>query len=127
MSPSPLGPWHRAHCAANTVRPSATLPDPAGSPVPSGAIAEARSRNSSGVGGRPTPNRGDCASAVTVQSTSAAAVAAAARSRIAIGDGPVRGDPPELDAVVVIRGVETAHRDQRLARRLHVAALVHGA
>src|SRR5204862_3319109 len=117
MSPSPFGPWHRAHFAAKTSRPAATLPDPAGKPVPSGAIADPSSRTSSGVGGCPTPNVGDCAASVTDATTTSALT-------FHIGHRPVRPHLPEFDPIEVIRGVRASNRDEILARGLHVGGLV---
>src|SRR5579864_1692718 len=82
-------------------------------------MAEPSSRISSGVGGRPTPYRGDCADRV------------AAARRIALSfhirHGPVGADVPDLDAVVVVRGIGPASRNQGGPRRLYVAGFVDGA
>src|SRR5262245_47857738 len=61
-----LGPLTPRPWAANPPRSAATGTRPSGRPVPSGAIAEPRSRISSRVGGRPTPNAGDCAASGAV-------------------------------------------------------------
>src|SRR5215475_8797184 len=111
---------------ANTSRPAATVPEPSGKPVPSGAIADLRSRISSGVGGRPTPNVGDCAASWT-----AAASATIKIARIALHlhtrHRPVRVDLPELHSVEVVPRVGAPHCDQRFASRLNVACFIRRA
>src|SRR4030095_13014643 len=97
-SPSAFGPWHLAHCAANTSRPAATVPEPSGRPVPSGAIAEPRSRISSGLGGRPTADAGDCAGSVA-DAASIVSIAKMIALHLHIGHRPVRVDFPEFHSV----------------------------
>src|SRR5436190_4942169 len=106
------------------MRPSATVPEPSGKPPPSGAIAAPRPRTSSGVGGRPTPNFGDCAANVVAAANT---IASANALRVHIGHRPVGLDSPELCPIEVIDGVTTARGDEVFARWLHVAGLVNGA
>src|ERR1700738_522279 len=71
-APSPFSPWHLEQRAAKTSRPAATVPEPSGRPVPSGAIATPRSRICAGAGGRPTPYLGDWAASATAPANSIA-------------------------------------------------------
>src|SRR6267142_2575302 len=87
-------------------------------------MAAPRLRTSSGVGGRPTPNLGDCAASVAAPANT---IANASALRVHIGHRPVGLDPPELRSIEVIDGVTTAHGDQLFARWLYVAGLVDSA
>src|SRR2546428_277628 len=95
MPPSAFPPWQREHLAAKSSRPAATVPEPSGNPLPSGAIEAPRLRISSAVAGRPTPYFCDCAVMM-------AAPANAITPSFHIGHGPVGIHFPELHAVVVI-------------------------
>src|SRR5207245_10877942 len=108
-SPSAFVAWQLAHCAAKISRPAATFTEPSGSPPPSGAIAVASSRNSSGVGGRPTPNVGDCAASGsdTVKMIRAMAL------HLHISHRPVSVDLPEFHLAEVITGARSSQGDHR--------------
>src|SRR5580765_7406565 len=103
------------------MRPSATVPEPSGKPPPSGAMAAPRPRTSSGVGGRPTPNLGDCACSAPAPTKT---IASASALRVHIGHHPIGLDSPELCPIEVIDRVRSARGDQLFARGLHVAGLV---
>src|SRR5579864_4725908 len=60
-SPLAFSPWHLEHRAAKISRPAAAVPEPSGSPVPSGAIVVPKPRICSSVARCPTPYFGDCA------------------------------------------------------------------
>src|SRR5207344_277646 len=105
------------------MRPSATVPEPSGKPPPSGAMAAPRPRTSSGVGGLPTPNRGDCAANVAAPANT---TASAIPLRVHIGHRSVGLDSPEFRAVEVVDRVPAAHGDELFTRRLYIAGLVDG-
>src|SRR5687767_12003156 len=87
-------------------------------------------RISSALGVRPTPYVGDCASAETPMSK---ANAIGRTLRVPIGDAPVRGDLPGLNAVVQPRHAECGIEGlvpilgDLCARRLHLTDLVRAA
>src|SRR6266568_3689033 len=103
--------------------PTAAVPLPGGRPLPSGITSMSMAFSSSAVGGRPTPNPGDCAAArVALQRM---VMASASRLRaIAIGHLAVARDPPHLNAVVVVLRVGAAHVNQLGKRRLGVPGFV---
>src|SRR5579863_4749930 len=117
MSPSAFAPWQRAHSEMKTSRPAATVPEPSGRPVPSGAIATPKSRICSGVAGRPTPYFGDCAASAT-------APAIITTLSFHIGHRPISLHFPKFDPIKVIIGIYSARGDQSFARGLHVSALI---
>src|SRR5574341_774249 len=120
-------PWHDAQPFVRySCAPSLTVPRPSGSSSPVGPMEISQARISSAVGVRPTPN--DCAITVAPIST----VQASTLSK-AIGDAPIAGDLPRLNAVV-----ETGHAERRVERpvpvlrnlcprRLHLADFVRAA
>src|SRR5687768_1150390 len=119
-----FAPWHDAQPFVRySCAPSLTVPRPSGSSSPVGPMEISQARISSAVGVRPTPN--DCA--ITVAPISSANAKTLSK---AIGDAPIAGDLPRLDAVV-----ETRHAERRIegpvpvlrdlgARRLHLADFV---
>src|SRR5919206_1861892 len=55
---------------------------------------------------------------------SPAAKARARASRDMVHDSPVGADAPALDGIVVVEGIDAAHADDLIVRRLHVTGLV---
>src|SRR5262249_42210192 len=98
---------------SNTSRPAVAVPEPSGRPVPSGAIAALRSRISSGVAGRPTPNVGDCAESGIVEASATIRIAL----YLHISHRPVLVHFPEFHSIEVVAGIGTSHGDQRFASR----------
>src|ERR1041384_2094425 len=88
----PAQPFDRYNCA-----PSRTVPRPGGSSSPVGPIEMSSARISSGVGVRPTPNVPDCCAMSVAPHISNATASTLSE---AIGDAPIAGDLPWLDAVV---------------------------
>src|SRR5438093_6716693 len=85
-------------------------------------MAVASSRKSSGVGGRPTPNVGDCdASGIDAASNNTTPTMAL---HLHIRHRSVIVDFPELHPVEVIAGIRSAHSDQLLARGLNITGFV---
>src|SRR6185436_2746303 len=99
---TPVAPWHPAHPFARYASaPSLTVPRPGGSSSPVGPMEMSHARISSAVGVRPTPYRGDCASAVPpISNTNGRTLS------VPIGDAPVARDFPGLYGVVQPRHAE---------------------
>src|SRR5205809_4389659 len=87
-------------------------------------MAAPRPRISSGAGGCPTPNLGDCPASVAAPANT---IASANALRVHIGHRPVGLNSPELGPVEVIDRIPAADGDELFARGLHVAGLVSGA
>src|SRR6059036_1392438 len=102
-------------------RPSAAVPCPSGSPVPSGGMVMSMARISSGLGVRPMPYLGDCAVRITHVTSRTAPLT------IHIGHAPVGHHLVLADAIVVVVGISAANRHKRSQIRLDVACLVSGA
>src|SRR4030095_4563178 len=121
----PAQPFERYSCA-----PSLTVPFPSGSSSPVGPMEISQALISSAVGVRPTPNVPDCcASTVALHISNATAKTLSE----AIGDAPVAGDLPRLNAVVetlhaegLVVGLIPVFRDL-FSRRLNLADFVRAA
>src|SRR5262249_33046718 len=87
-------------------------------------MAAPRPRTSSGVGGLPMPNRGDCAAIVAAPANTTASATAL---RVHIGHRSVTLDAPALRSVEVIDRIPAAHGDELFPRRLCVPGFIDGA
>src|SRR5262245_11604036 len=137
--PLPFSPWQAAHLAWKIGAPCLAVPLPAGKPVPSGKTVMSHGARSLGVIGAPRLGRSVfwlSAANTPAAANSAIEAAAAASLSVDMSDAPVAGDRPAGDGVDVLAregehrgrcGRLPALRHELRARRLHVAAFIHGA
>src|SRR6185503_9864538 len=123
---SPKVPWQKAQRVSQIFLPSATLPEPAGSPLKSGRTSMSHAAISSGVAGRPIPSK-VVAARVTPVETGIQPTSASALSHLDIVHLPALFHLPRLDRVVVVDRSRAAHRAQLVDAGLHIPRVVHRA
>src|SRR5438105_11530542 len=114
MPPSPFAPWQAAHFWAKIAFPCAGVPDPTGSPFPSGNTEISQPAASASL--MVLPKLGASAAEAAVTTRAAAPAIAATVLDVDMGDGSVRGDGPRGNLVhMVHREAIHIRRSPRLA------------